>query len=190
MSEFPSHWRVTPFWNLVTLKRGVDLPVQQREEGEIPIYGSNGIVGFHSKATQDHPGIITGRSGSIGNVYLHKSPFWALNTTLYSEQTHGNHIEYIYHFLKWFDLSRFSGGTGVPTLNRNDVHDQNIGIPPLSEQKKIAEVLSGIERLISLLELSAGSDKSGTSLSKVAKLRILKKAVASDLLSGRKRVSI
>jgi type I restriction enzyme, S subunit len=148
MSEFPAHWKVTPFRDLVTLKRGIDLPVQQRKEGEIPIYGSNGIVGFHSKASQDHPGIVTGRSGSIGNVYLHKKPFWALNTTLYSEQTHGNHIEYIYHFLKWFDLSRFSGGTGVPTLNRNDVHDQVIGIPPLPEQKKIAEILSGIDKAI------------------------------------------
>jgi type I restriction enzyme, S subunit len=151
MSEFPAHWKVTPFRDLVTLKRGIDLPVQQRKEGEIPIYGSNGIVGFHSKASQDHPGIVTGRSGSIGNVYLHKKPFWALNTTLYSEQTHGNHIEYIYHFLKWFDLSRFSGGTGVPTLNRNDVHDQVIGIPPLPEQKKIAEILSGIDRHRELL---------------------------------------
>jgi type I restriction enzyme S subunit len=148
MSEHPQGWRVALLRDLVTLKRGVDLPVQNRQEGEVPIFGSNGIVGFHSTATQDHPGIVTGRSGSIGNVYLNKKPFWALNTTLYSDQTHGNEIEYIYHFLKWFDLSRFSGGTGVPTLNRNDVHDQPIAIPPLPEQKKIAEILSGIDERI------------------------------------------
>ena len=152
MSEYPSHWRVAPFRDLVTLRRGVDLPVQDREGGEIPIFGSNGIVGSHSRATQEHPGIVTGRSGSIGNVYLIRTPFWALNTTLYSELTHGNNIEYIFHFLKWFDLSRFSGGTGVPTLNRNDVHDQPIGIPPLPEQRKIAEILSGIDQVIVALE--------------------------------------
>jgi type I restriction enzyme S subunit len=155
MSEYPSHWRVAPFCDLVTLRRGADLPVQNREGGEIPIFGSNGIVGFHSKATQEHPGIVTGRSGSIGNAYLSKTPFWALNTTLYSEQTHGNNIEYIFHFLKWFDLSRFSGGTGVPTLNRNDVHDQLIGIPPLPEQKKIAEILSRIDNTIIIYEQQA-----------------------------------
>jgi len=65
-----------------------------------------------------------------------------------------------------------------------------IQLPPLPEQKKIAEILSGIDRLISLLEISANTGSSNTAYSKVSKLRLLKKAVASDLLSGRKRVSI
>jgi len=166
------------FKDLVILKRGVDLPIQNRNKGNIPVIGSNGITSYHNQSTQDHPGIVTGRSGSIGKVYLSEEPFWALNTTLYSEKLFDNDIRYIYYFLQWFNLERFSTGTGVPTLNRNNLHVQKILIPPISYQKSCAWILSNLDNHIFKLK------------EKISKLDILKKAIASDLLSGRKRVNI
>ena len=173
-----NYFKKGKFSDLIILKRGFDLPVQDRIKGKIPIYGSNGITSYHNKSTQNYPGIVTGRSGSIGKVYISKEPFWALNTTLYSEKLFDNDIRYVYYFLQWFNLAKFSTGTGVPTLNRNNLHIQNINIPSISYQRNSAKVLSELDNRISKLEL------------KIVKLDILRKGISSDLISGRKRVTI
>ncbi|MBU2226979.1 MAG: restriction endonuclease subunit S, partial [Proteobacteria bacterium] len=90
--------------------------------GDIPIWGSNGICGFHSEAMYDGPGVMTGRSGTIGEVYYTSEPYWPLNTTLFVKDFHGNNPKYIYYLLNSFDFKKYSAGSAVPTLNRNDVH--------------------------------------------------------------------
>ncbi len=85
--------------------------------------------------------------------------------------------------------SCMKSGTTVESIETSQLKDFPIPLPPLPEQKKIAEILSGIDRLISLIEISASTSQSNAASGKVSKLRLLKKAVASDLLSGRKRVS-
>lgn len=86
--------------------------------------------------------MVTGRSGSIGNVFYVEDDFWPLNTALYVKDFHGNDARYIYYLLQFFDLSRFASGAGVPTLNRNHVHDEPIWIAPdVEEQNRIVAVL-------------------------------------------------
>jgi type I restriction enzyme S subunit len=87
------------------------------------------------------PGVVTGRSGSIGNVFFVEKDFWPLNTVLYVKDFHGNDPRFVYHLLRKFDLSRFASGTGVPTLNRNFVHDEPVNVPPLPEQRRIVGIL-------------------------------------------------
>jgi len=100
---------------------------------------------------------------------------------------------YLFHFLRSDEFRKqcdyLATGTTAKGIKQANLVGIEIPIPPLPEQKKIAEILSGIDRLISLLEISANTSPSNTASSKVSKLRLLKKAVASDLLSGRKRVS-
>ena len=129
-SGLPGGWQLAKLGDVATLQRGVDLPIQNRVDGSIPVYGSNGILDYHSAESQSGPGVITGRSGSIGLVYFSDGPYWPLNTTLYVRDFHGNSERFIYHFLSHLQLDRFAASTGVPSLNRNFVHPLLVGGPP------------------------------------------------------------
>ena len=137
----------TEFINVVKLQRGFDLPVQDRQQdGEIPVYGSNGPLDRHNVAKVIGGGVITGRSGTIGNVYYTNNDYWPLNTTLFSVDMHGNNVIFIAFLLKMYDLSRFTEGTGVPTLNRNKFHNKQIINVPIEEQEQFAGFVAQINK--------------------------------------------
>ena len=129
------------FKNFIELKRGFDLPTSKRIDGKHPIISANGISGYHNDYISNSIGVITGRSGTIGEVFLSTSPYWALNTTLYVSDFKGNNPEFVYYFLKWFNLSRFSSGAVVPTLNRNHLSDIEIDIPNFESQLRITNIV-------------------------------------------------
>lgn len=178
IGTIPETWELNILENFCTLQRGFDLPVQKRSHGSVPIIASNGVIGVHSEAVVKGPGVITGRSGTIGKVLYVEEDFWPLNTTLYVKDFHGNDPKYVYYRLQSFKLENFSTGTGVPTLNRNIVHRESIAVPSITEQKKIAEILSAVDTQIDI----------GSNLR--LKLTAIKKGLMQDLLSGIKRVNI
>jgi type I restriction enzyme, S subunit len=144
-ARFPSDWQSGELLDFLELQRGVDLPVQDRREGTVPIFGSNGLLGFHDVGVSDGPGVITGRSGTIGKVFYSERLYWPLNTSLYVRDFKGNLPKFVYYKLDAVGLERFSTGTGVPTLNRNVVHKEPVVFPPLHEQQKIAAVLTAVD---------------------------------------------
>lgn len=93
-------WKIDELGEFVTLKRGYDLPQQKRKNGEIPIFSSSGVTGTHNEAMVEAPGVITGRYGTIGEVFFAETSFWPLNTTLYVENFHENDEKFVYYFLK------------------------------------------------------------------------------------------
>lgn len=138
--------------DVVTLQRGYDLPIQDRDStGSIPVYGSNGQLGTHSISKIDK-GIVTGRSGTIGEVHLCNEPFWPLNTTLFSNNTHGNNLIYLKYLLDFFDLKRFKSGVGVPTLNRNEFHDEQIIDVDFELQNTFAKYVQKIDSAKSIIK--------------------------------------
>ena len=147
-TPIPKGWRLVPLGEVTTLQRGADLPIQDRIPGSVPVYGSNGVLGTHGHALHSGPGVITGRSGSIGAVYFSLGAYWPLNTTLYVRDFHGNSERFAYYLLSWLQLERFAASTGVPSLNRNFVHPYPVAVPPLSEQRAIAAVLDSIDDAI------------------------------------------
>ena len=137
---------VDKFINIVKLQRGFDLPVKKRDStGKIPVFGSNGIVGYHTEAKAKN-GIITGRSGTIGKVYRKSGEYWPLNTSLFSVDTHGNNIIFLQVLMQLFHLERFYNGAGVPTLNRNDVHRQKIIKISLDKQNEFANFVQQVDK--------------------------------------------
>jgi type I restriction enzyme S subunit len=140
-------WVPKPLIEVATLHRGYDLPVQDRTEGPHPIFAANGTVGFHGSAKCQGPGVVTGRSGTIGKVHFVEGDYWPLNTSLYVTDFHGNDPKWVYYMLQSFGLERFSQGAGVPTLNRNLVHGEPISVPPITEQRRIAAILDQAEAL-------------------------------------------
>ena len=138
-------WEVKKFIDVVKLQRGFDLPTNLRvSSGNIPVYGSNGVLGFHNESKIDS-GIITGRSGTIGEVFVSHTPCWPLNTSLFSVDTHGNNLVYLQYLLRAYDLKRFVEGAGVPTLNRNVFHNNLIIDCPLPLQQQFASRIEQIE---------------------------------------------
>ena len=139
--KLPSDWQMKSLGEVATLQRGFDLPVSKRVEGAIPIFAANGPVGTHNVAKIKGPGVITGRSGTIGKVHLIEADYWPLNTSLWVKDFHGNDPKWVFRLLSWMRLETHTRGTGVPTLNRNLIHVVKIPLPPLDEQRRIAAIL-------------------------------------------------
>ena len=137
----PKGWQRVKVIDFSPLQRGFDLPVGQIREGAYPVVYSNGINNYHSEYKSKAPGVVTGRSGTIGEVTYVIQDYWPHNTSLWVTDFKDNHPKFVFYALQNLRLDRFYAGSGVPTLNRNDVHKQSILVPPPSEQKAIASLL-------------------------------------------------
>ena len=169
-----SAWATLPLGQVVTFQRGYDLPYRARKRGEIPIVSSAGVTDFHDIAMIDPPGVVTGRYGTIGEIFLISEPFWPLNTTLYVRDFHGNDPRFIYYLLQRFDFASFSGKSGVPGVNRNDLHVEAVTLPTdVAEQRAIATALSDVDTLLEGLNRL------------IAKKRKIRAAIMQQLLTGK-----
>jgi type I restriction enzyme S subunit len=126
----PEGWERTAFENALVLQRGFDLPIQAREDGDVPVYGSTGINGFHNKAKVQGPGIVTGRSGTLGEVHYVARDFWPLNTALWVKEFKRVTRLFALFLLREMDLKQYNGGVSVPSLDRKAVHRVEILVPP------------------------------------------------------------
>ena len=136
------------FDNFVRLNRGFDLPDNRMQEGEFPVVASTNIKGYHNEYKIEPPVVVTGRSGSLGNVQYITDKCWPLNTTLYSKDFRGNNPHYIYYYLQTMHLEQYNAGAGVPTLNQNHLQRLKVLVHPIDEQDKIAFILSTYDSLI------------------------------------------
>lgn len=136
------------FSDFITLQRGFDLPKSQMKEGPYPVVGSTSVIGHHDHFKALPPGVVTGRSGSLGTVQYIKQKYWPHNTSLWVKDFKGNDPRYVYYQMKVMDFARFNAGAGVPTLNRNHLDSLEVDIPPLNIQRLIVEILSAYDDLI------------------------------------------
>jgi type I restriction enzyme S subunit len=172
-------WEEKRFDQICVLQRGFDLPAHSRNQGTHPLVSSNGITDKIDLWKVKAPGVVTGRSGTIGNVHFIEENFWPLNTALYIKDFHGNNERCIYYFLKQFDLSKYSSGAGVPTLNRNNVHIVKLWFPKsLKEQQIIVQKLDALSTETKKLE--AIYQKKINDLEELKK-GVLQKAFAGEL---------
>ena len=156
----PKEWREVKVIDFSPLQRGFDLPADEIKEGVYPVVYSNGIKNYHSEYKSKSPGVVTGRSGTIGEVTYVSEDYWPHNTSLWVTDFKGNYPKFVFYSLKHLRMDRFDAGSGVPTLNRNDVHKQSILVPPLPEQKAIASLLETWDTAIEKTEaLIAAKEK-------------------------------
>jgi type I restriction enzyme, S subunit len=132
----------------LTLKRGYDLPKNMRVKGDCPIVSSSGITGFHNIAKVKGPGVVTGRYGTLGEVFYISSDFWPLNTSLYVKDFKGNNKKFIASLLKIYLSANQNAAGAVPGVNRNHLHKIQVILPSLPVQNKIAAILSAYDDLI------------------------------------------
>jgi type I restriction enzyme S subunit len=145
---FEGGWEEKKLLDVAPLQRGFDLPINDIKKGNFPVVFSNGILKFHNEFKIKAPGVVTGRSGTIGKVTFVEKDYWPHNTSLWVTDFKNNVPKFIYHFYSRYKLERFGTGSGVPTLNRNDIHIQKEYFPKSDEQQKIASFLSLIDERI------------------------------------------
>ena len=144
-------WLDTRLGDVLTLQRGFDLPASDRRPGRFPVVASMGVVGTHCEPMVKGPGVVIGRSGSLGGAQYVTDDFWPLNTTLWVKDFKGNDRRFCYYLLKSLDLQTFDVGSSVPTLNRNHVHPLPVRMPAdVDEQHAIAHVLGSLDDKIDL----------------------------------------
>lgn len=146
-----SDWQEGVLGDFIELKRGYDLPRNKRNPGRIPLVSSAGISDFQSECMVKGPGVVTGRYGTIGQVFYISGDFWPLNTTLYVRNFKGNDPKFVYYFLRTLDFKAYSDKAAVPGVNRNHLHEARALIPPLSIQRRIAKILGDIDDCIDVL---------------------------------------
>jgi type I restriction enzyme S subunit len=174
---FTAKWIEKPLSDVAPLQRGFDLPNALLEPGTHPVVTSNGILNYHAHFQVKGPGVTTGRSGTIGTVIFVESDFWPHNTSLWVTSFKDNDPKFIFYLYTFIGLERFATGSGVPTLNRNDVHEFKTTVPSTkAEQAAIAAILTDFDADLSALE------------AKLTKARLIKQGMMQELLTGKIRL--
>jgi type I restriction enzyme S subunit len=174
---FSGEWKLEKLKNIGPLQRGFDLPNRQLRSGPYPVVYSNGVLNYHVDFQAQGPGVVTGRSGTIGKVTYLEEAYWPHNTALWVTSFQKNDPRFVFYLYTRIGFERFATGSGVPTLNRNDVHAFEVTIPPTkAEQSAIANILSDMDT--ELLALEARREKT----------RYIKQAMMQKLLTGRTRL--
>ena len=143
-------WKEVRLGDILNFRRGHDLPHSAMKPGNIPVAGSNGVIGYQDTATPIKPILTIGRSGNVGKPYFYEEA-WAHNTTLYVDDFKGNDPKFLYYLCQTMPFANFGGGSAVPTLNRNHIHPLETKIPvKVEDQRRIASILSSLDRKIEL----------------------------------------
>jgi type I restriction enzyme S subunit len=142
------NWHACRLGDVITLKRGHDLPEGQRQDGEVPVVSSSGITGYHNEPKAKAPGVVTGRYGTLGEVFYIDQDYWPLNTALYVTDFKDNHPRFVAYLLENVLRNYQSDKAAVPGVNRNVLHDLKVRCADPTSQQKIAYVLSTYDDLI------------------------------------------
>lgn len=156
-----SGWSTANLGTIVALQRGHDLPTESRRTGSVPVVSSGGVSGQHDTAACQPPGVVTGRYGTIGEVFFVDVPYWPLNTTLYVQDFRGNDPRWVFHLLRALPLDFDAEKSAVTGINRNVIGNLRVPVPPVEQQREIAAAVdrladataTGVMRLTRQIEL-------------------------------------
>jgi type I restriction enzyme S subunit len=178
-AALPMGWRAVRFIDLCKLQRGYDLPLKSITAGNYPVVTSSGVHGYHNEYRASGPCLITGRSGGVGNIhYLDVAEYWPHNTVLFVKDFCGNYPKYLYYYFLQFNFRGFSASTTIPTLDRKQLFNETVYLPPLAEQHRI---VAKIEELFSSLDKGIEDLKTAQQQLKVYRQAVLKWAFEGKL---------
>lgn len=146
---------------ILTLEYGKPLKEEDRSGGDFPVFGSNGIVGYHNEYLVEGPFIVVGRKGTAGAVTYSEKSGYPIDTTFYVKVIDKNkvNLKYLYSILNTLDLGKTNTQAGVPGLNRNDAYKIEIPLPSIEIQKQMAieveeqdKIIDSNRRLVEIME--------------------------------------
>lgn len=178
--RLPEGWKIVRFIDFCKLQRGYDLPLKKISEGNYPVVTSSGVHGYHNEYKANGPCLITGRSGGVGNIhYLDVEKYWPHNTVLFVKDFCNNYPKYVYYYFLQFNFKGFSASTTIPTLDRKQLYNESVCLPPISEQYTI---VAEIESRLSVCDKIEESVEHSLKESEALRQSILKKAFEGKLV--------
>lgn len=136
---------------LATIKYGKNQKKVLSEDGNIPIYGTGGLMGYATTALYDKPSVLIGRKGTIGKVKYVEHPFWTVDTLFYTIIDVDIVIpKYLYYVMSLIDLNNYNEGTTIPSLRTETLNRLEFDMPSIEEQEIVLSCLNPIDRKIEL----------------------------------------
>jgi len=183
--ELPGGWEWTTLGEIISLEYGKGLTKnKRRSDGNVPVYGSSGIVGYHSESFTKGPSLVIGRKGSVGSVYLSKIPCWPIDTTYFIEPPRELNLNYLFYMISSLNLELLDKSTTIPGLNRNNAYSLTVSLSPLPEQHRIG---TKIEELFTQLDAGISALETAQAQLKRYRQSVLKAAVEGKLTGGWRR---
>ena len=177
LGPIPRGWEARPIGDVLRLAYGKSLPKKKRAGGDVPVYGSGGVCGYHNEHLVEGPGIVVGRKGSVGTVFWEDHCFFPIDTTFYVTTTEGTEwLHWAYYQLDAIDILRLSADSAVPGVNRNALLGQKAAIPQAGTVHRFHDVLQPLQA-----KQTANSRQSQT-------LAELRDTLLPKLISGELRV--
>ena len=178
LHDLPEGWIRVRLGDIFHLHYGKGLTKKQRiHSGDVPVYGSSGLLGYHDTPYTKKPCLIVGRKGNVGSVFLSDEPCWPIDTTYYIEIPSSMHIAFSYYLLSQKQLLMLDKSTAIPGINRNDMYALTIPLPPITEQYRIVDKID---------ELFTNLDAGIESLKKVqAQVKRYRQAVLKHAFEGK-----
>jgi type I restriction enzyme, S subunit len=168
----PKGWEVKKLSELIKLSYGKSLLDEKRDGGGYPVYGSSGIVGFHSKPIVQGPGIIVGRKGNVGSIFYSYTDFYAIDTAYYVETNLP--LLYVLHLLSTIHF--IDSDAAVPGLNRAQAYSNRVLFPGDQFVERFDQLITPIFEQKRNLQLQ------------VKKLKQTRDLLLPRLISGKLRV--
>lgn len=151
--KIPDWWIETTLGEITIFNYWKWLTTENRIFWNVPVYWSSGITGYHNIFLVNERGIIIWRKWSVWTIYKSDIPFYPIDTVFYITQNDTKcNLDFLYRLLQYLKLDKKNSDSAVPWLNRENAYSTNILLPPLPEQKVIAQVLSSFDDKIELLK--------------------------------------
>ncbi len=145
-----SSWKECKLGEVLELKYGKDH--KALNDGNIPVFGSGGVMRYADTSLYDDESILIPRKGTLSNIFYINEPFWTVDTIFWSKINKKEAFgKFLFYQLKTIDFANLNVGSAVPSLTTKVLNEVDISLPVLEEQKAIAEVLSSFDDKIDLL---------------------------------------
>jgi len=140
-----SGWCMQPLNKVVTIKYGKGLAKKKRERGDVPVYGSNGVVGYHNEAITKAQTIIIGRKGSVGEINFSEESCWPIDTAFYIDSFPNELNPYwLYLYLRIAKLPSLVQDGPKPGIRRDSIYETEVPMAPVKEQKKFVDYFQSL----------------------------------------------
>ena len=178
--DIPASWPFARLGEVLPLQYGKGLVKESRiQNGDFPVFGAAGVVGFHDQPLIQGPTLVIGRKGTIGSIHFSPGPCWPIDTTYFVEPTPSTNLPFFRYLLRATDLAGMDRSTAIPGLSRSDYDEIEVPLPPLAEQYRI---VAEIEKQFTRLDASVAALKRVQANLKRYRASVLKAACEGKLV--------
>ena len=177
LGNVPTHWELRRLKWVTRLQRGYDLPADRRVPGPFPVVSSGGVIDTHSEWRCAGPGVAMGRYGSTEAVFYIEQDFWPHNTSLFVTSFQGNAQKWCYHLLSTITKADQTDKSAVPGLDRKDLFQIVVPVPPLAEQLEVAGSIEATMRNL--------TDAISSAKQEIDRVREYRTRLIADVVTGK-----